>query len=427
VTDAVAAYYDGRDGFPSLAEARRRRRATRYSFTGTKVDDDEEYATFFDFSAVCYYFAESVTDYFLLDGRTPPPIGLIQSALGGTEIQKWTPTAVFETCSDFETIKGSQSLYDNHVVPFSNTTVKGFLWYQGEQNMGSVFGNAHQERGYSCALSKMIAAWRGLFSAVPGTTDPMAPFGIVTLTGQGDEGHPDIGGMYLAQTGGHGVLPNPDMPNTFLAVAFDLDDPYMNNTCVKKGCVPMKVDDAACAGCEGYAASAQETPTQGAVHPRVKKPIGDRLARGAYASVYGGNVHATGPVLSGCKLKGNKLTIKFNRTLLGTDKVEVGDYYRPTNATYLQILTNQTLFCLQAVPIKSGKKTKCLDDGNGKSIVTKILGPWYLSGLLDRPRLWWMYQGTKGKCLVFDMAGCMVRTGSMDVAVFTLPHPIHVQ
>jgi len=151
-----------------------------------------------------------------------------------------------------------------------------------------------------------------------------------------------------------------------------LDDPYMNNTCANKGCVPMKVGDASCVGCENFATSAQETPMLGPIHPRVKKPVGDRLARGAYATVYGGNVHATGPVLSGCKLKGNKLTIKFNRTLLGTDKLEVGDYYRPTNATYLQILTNQTLLCLQAIPIEKGKKTNCTDNGTVEKVLSQI-------------------------------------------------------
>ena len=53
-------------------------------------------------------------------------------------------------------------------------------------------------------------------------TDPMAPFGIVTLADSGGEGAPAnaMGTMHLAQTAGHGVLPGPDgsgMENTFLA------------------------------------------------------------------------------------------------------------------------------------------------------------------------------------------------------------------
>ena len=32
--------------------------------------------------------------------------------------------------------------------------------------------------------------------------------------------------MRWAQTASYGVLPNPEMPNTFLAQAYDLNDPY---------------------------------------------------------------------------------------------------------------------------------------------------------------------------------------------------------
>ena len=36
--------------------------------------------------------------------------------------------------------------------------------------------------------------------------------------------------------GGYSVLPNPAMPNTFLAHAYDLSDPYGNISCYKLGC-----------------------------------------------------------------------------------------------------------------------------------------------------------------------------------------------
>ena len=51
-------------------------------------------------------------------------------------------------------------------------------------------------------------------------------FGLVTLASSGTEGGPNIGAMRLAQTAGHGVLPNADMPNSFLAQAGDLQDPW---------------------------------------------------------------------------------------------------------------------------------------------------------------------------------------------------------
>ena len=53
-----------------------------------------------------------------------------------------------------------------------------------------------------------------------GTTDPNAPFGIVTLASSGSEGGPHMGAMRQAQTAGYGVLPGPkgsvmhNTPNT---------------------------------------------------------------------------------------------------------------------------------------------------------------------------------------------------------------------
>ena len=36
----------------------------------------------------------------------------------------------------------------------------------------------------------------------------------------------DMGGMRWSQTGNYGVLPNPALPNTFLAQAYDLGEPW---------------------------------------------------------------------------------------------------------------------------------------------------------------------------------------------------------
>jgi hypothetical protein len=78
----------------------------------------------------------------------------------------------------------------------------------------------------------MVDLWRKTWSKEPDTTDPLAPFGIVTLASGGSEGGSDIGGMRWSQTGNFGTLPSPDMPKTFLAHAFDLGDPWQSNSCV---------------------------------------------------------------------------------------------------------------------------------------------------------------------------------------------------
>lgn len=66
----------------------------------------------------------------------------------------------------------------------------------------------------------MVAEWRRLWSATAGTTDPLAPFGVVSLAAGGSEGHPDnMAGMRWSQTANFGELPNPALPGGFLAHA----------------------------------------------------------------------------------------------------------------------------------------------------------------------------------------------------------------
>ena len=60
------------------------------------------------------------------------------------------------------------------------------------------------------------------------------------------------------------------------------------------------------------------------VHPRTKKYVGDRLAAAAWAVAYGHNEKpATGPVLAGCRLEGNKLILSYNTSLLKDDTVRL--------------------------------------------------------------------------------------------------------
>jgi hypothetical protein len=66
------------------------------------------------------------------------------------------------------------------------------------------------------------------------------------------------------------------------------------------------------------------------IHPRLKRPVGERLAKAAYNQVYGGAAASTGPTISGCKLSSSKLTLIFDPELLKSSKVVVQPN---TNAT----------------------------------------------------------------------------------------------
>jgi hypothetical protein len=124
--------------------------------------------------------------------------------------------------------------------------------------MHGYFGNVDRQQGYAYMMKALVDEWRTLWSLEPGTTDPMAPFGIVTLAPSGTEGGASIGAMRLAQTASYGVAPNPALPAVFVAQAFDLNDPWSNDTCY--GAVKCHDNSVPPAGgwgrgCDGYCAS----------------------------------------------------------------------------------------------------------------------------------------------------------------------------
>ena len=93
----------------------------------------------------------------------------------------------------------------------------------------------------------MVDLWRKTWSAVSGTTDPLAPFGIVTLASGGSEGGADIGGMRWSQTANYGVNPNPAMPATFVAQAYDIGDPFPSKSCYGWRCCWNNYNASQCA------------------------------------------------------------------------------------------------------------------------------------------------------------------------------------
>jgi hypothetical protein len=85
----------------------------------------------------------------------------------------------------------------------------------------------------------------------------------------------------------------------------------------------------------------------GSIHPRSKKPVGERLATAAFNTVYGGKAAFTGPTLVGCALSStagttttvssssaSTLTIQFDTTLLRGDTVVLQGYGEPNFTPY---------------------------------------------------------------------------------------------
>jgi sialate O-acetylesterase len=226
-------------------------------------------------------------------------------------------------------------------------------------------------------MQRLVAEWRKLWSKEDGTTSVDAPFGLVTLATSGSEGGQSMGTMHWAQTSSYGRMSNPALPNTFLAHAYDLDDPYTNISCYHKvGChdnSPVPPGGWGY-GCDGYCASVKTTNFyMGPIHPRPKLPVGKRLAKAAMVVAYGAKAYSNGPTISGCSVDEDAKVIRitFNKTLLqeggAMDSILVQPYYQGNVQNYgrvgskMEVLLNASLFCMQ---LGGGG---CLDDGTGKS------------------------------------------------------------
>ena len=86
-----------------------------------------------------------------------------------------------EQCSKASISPGNQKYHDTRVLPYINMTLKGWIWYQGENDMHGVHGNSYLGYGYGCLAQRLVQTWRQLWSTEPDTTDPLAPFGFAAL------------------------------------------------------------------------------------------------------------------------------------------------------------------------------------------------------------------------------------------------------
>lgn len=64
----------------------------------------------------------------------------------------------------------------------------------------------------------------------------------------------------------------------------------------------------------------------GGIHPRIKSPVGRRLAHALYHSQLGGTAAYTGPTISSCAVAGSTVTILYNASLLRGEAVLVSPF-----------------------------------------------------------------------------------------------------
>jgi hypothetical protein len=258
-------------------------------------------------------------------------------------------------------------------------------------------GNSIKGTGYGCELPAMVDLWRRVWRA-----EPSAIFGVATLAAGGSEGAGQhMAGMRWSQTANYGVLPNPRMPHSFVAQVFDLGDPWAAR---EKGW--SGGDDENCSlpnpatghygpnctawdeskwspGMRPYAPLIrQNAPSgnpgvnfMGGIHPRLKRPVGHRLAVAAASMLGGSSVPLTGPTIAGCTYKTGapSLSLKFNTTLLAGDTIQVQDFN--TNvSTWTGVDSLTLMVCASAAPPPPGPPLTCQEKCEAAGHCTVGLG-----------------------------------------------------
>lgn len=256
------------------------------------------------FSAVAYFFARD------LHQKLNVPIGLVNSAWGGTQIEGWMSAATLRADPSWREIQarwektladhpaavaayepalakwtadeaaakaagkafarakprlpegpGSRwlpaGIYNGMIAPLVPYTLRGVLWYQGETN-------AARHTEYASLFTAMIKQWRADFARE-------LPFYFVQLanfeSGAGNRGD---SWAYLREAQARALK----LPATGMAVTIDIGDPKD-------------------------------------VHPKNKQEVGRRLALHARKQVYGEKIETDGPIFSSAKRDGAAMRVTF--------------------------------------------------------------------------------------------------------------------
>ncbi|EIP99614.1 protein of unknown function (DUF303) [Opitutaceae bacterium TAV1] len=248
------------------------------------------------FFAVGFFFATT------LSRELKTPVGIIESAWGGTPVETWLSPEVManfpddvkyweeyyrKTEAEFPLLeqqyqaqlaawKANPSGSRKPVSPFRRHqnrasrcynamihglepfALRGILWYQGESN-------ASRPEHYKALFPALITSWRKAFS------DAALPFFYVELAGYDAAWVKQEGGFARIRESQAAAL---DLPATGVATAIDLG----------------KADD---------------------IHPRNKQPVGERLALLALGKVYGRSGACESPRFSGFAVEGNKVRVSL--------------------------------------------------------------------------------------------------------------------
>jgi sialate O-acetylesterase len=166
----------------------------------------------------------------------------------------------------------ASALYNAHIAPLRQFSVRGVIWYQGENNTHSISGQTSDGPRFVTLMETLIGAWRRQFD------QPELPFLIVQLSmfGRGSSRQPE---------------PNQPSPWSVIREA--------------QASVAQRVPGT------GFVAS-WDIGEKDDLHPRNKRPVGERLASLALHQVYGKPVATTGPRYAAHAVVEGKVRVSFS-------------------------------------------------------------------------------------------------------------------
>lgn len=218
-------------------------------------------------SAVCYFFGSTLID------ALHCPVGMISSCWGGTSVESWSPANILPTPNDEKEKKDFSVRYNGMIHPIEGYTIRGFIWYQGEDNVS-------RYTKYASQLGNMIMAWRKQWK------QSNLPFYEVEIAPYIYDGAENTNAAFLREAQ---CEVSHNIPNTGMVSTNDLVKDYELRQ----------------------------------IHPMMKREVGERLAFLALDKDYKiKGLFAESPEYKNMKISGNKIYLYFTNAKSGFNRFE---------------------------------------------------------------------------------------------------------
>ena len=228
------------------------------------------------FSAAAFFFARAIHK------ELNVPIGLVESAWGGTRVEPWTPPVGFEAVPAVAELskfspgtnkldnKMPSVLYNAMIAPLKPFAMRGALWYQGESNCM----DSNDGASYADKFEALIKGWRKVWA-------------------QGDFA------FYYVQLAPYNYFSNRDQPR--------VNSPEELPKIWEAQSRCLRLPNT------GMAVITDTVDNTKDIHPTNKQEVGRRLALLALNKTYGKkDVVCTGPIFKAMKVKDGKAVLTFD-------------------------------------------------------------------------------------------------------------------